>query len=65
MSIQQLQTEAAKLSEHERRALISYLVSLGRQRDPVYWDRLAEKIADNNPEHWVTAKQLDGTLGLE
>lgn len=65
MSIAQLKTEAAALSDTERRELIGYLLSLGRQRAPGYYDHLAAKIEDRDPAHWVREEDLDQALDLD
>jgi hypothetical protein len=65
MSILQFKTEAAALSDAERRELIGYLLSLGRARAADYYDRLAAKIGDHDPAHWVAEENLDQALGLD
>jgi hypothetical protein len=65
MSILQLKTEAAALSDPERRELIGYLLALGRERAPGYYDRLAVRIEDQDPTHWVAEESLDQALGLD
>jgi hypothetical protein len=65
MSIQQLKQAASELSEAERRELIGYLVALGRERSAEYWDRLAAKVADGDPAHWVQGEDLDRVLHLD
>ena len=65
MSIQQLKSEAAGLPDAERRELIGYLIAKGRERAPGYWERLAVKVEDHDPAHWVPEADLDRTLGLE
>ena len=65
MSIQQLKSEADTLSDAERRELIGYLVTRGRQRADSYWDALAAKIGDRDPTHWVREEELDRALGLD
>jgi hypothetical protein len=65
VGIQQLKTEASALSDSDRRELIGYLLALGRQRTADYWDRLATKIEDHNPAHWVAEESLDQALGLD
>ena len=64
MSIQQIKTEAANLSEEQRRELIGYLVSLSRKNDSAYWDRIEGKIADKDTAHWVGENDLDAALRL-
>ena len=65
MSIEQLKTEATALSDKERKELIGYLLALGRKRTPEYWDRIAAKIEDRDPSHWVAEDSLDQALGLD
>ena len=65
MSIQQLKSAAVVLSADERRELIGYLVTLGRERAAGYWDALAAKIEDRDPAHWVREEELARALGLD
>ena len=65
MSLQQLKTEASVLSDLERRELIGHLVALGREREAGYWEKLAAKLEDQDPAHWVREEQLDRALGLD
>jgi hypothetical protein len=65
ISIQQLKAAAAELSDAERRELISYLVSLGREKTSEYWDRLTTKIADRDTAHWVHQDDLHRVLRLD
>ncbi len=64
MSFQQLKTEAANLSDHERRELIGHLLEVGKQRIAAYWDNIEAKIADKNSAHWVETENLDAALRL-
>ncbi len=59
MSIEQLKAEATALPDQERKELIGYLLALGRKRTPDYWDRIAAKIGDNDPAHWMAEESLD------
>jgi len=65
MSIPELRAEAAALSDQDRRELIGYLLSIGRQRSSDYWDRMAAKIEDRSPGSWVAEEDLDKALGLD
>jgi hypothetical protein len=65
MSILQLKAEAATLTDSDRRELIGYLLSLGRQRAADYYDRLAARIEDRDLAHWVAEDSLDQALGLD
>ncbi|MEI7823158.1 MAG: hypothetical protein WCK55_19785 [Verrucomicrobiota bacterium] len=64
MSLQQIKSEAASLPEEQRRELIGYLLSLKRQTDSAYWDRIESQIANNEPSHWVGEADLDTALRL-
>ncbi|HEY3900070.1 MAG TPA: hypothetical protein VGM54_15790 [Chthoniobacter sp.] len=64
MGIQQLKAEAAALPDSERRELIAYLLALGGKRTAGYWDRIATKVEDRDPSHWVSEENLDQALGL-
>ena len=44
--------------------MIGYLLSLKRQTDGAYWDKIEGKIADNDPSHWVGEAELDAALRL-
>ena len=65
MSIQQLKAEAAGLPDAERRELVGYLIAKGREHAPAYWERLAAKVEDRDPAHWVPEADLDRALGLD
>ncbi len=64
MSIDQFKTEAAKLPAEERRELIAYLVSLARQNDGAFWEKIEGKIADRDTSRWVGEAELDAALRL-
>ena len=65
MSLQQLKAEATALNVQDRRELIGYLVSLGRERGPEYWDRMSAKIENRDAGCWVAEDSLDRALGLD
>ena len=58
MSFEQLKQEAATLTRQQRRELIGHLLALGRKDEAVFKRQMAEKIDDNNPDHWVTLEEL-------
>ena len=58
MSFDQIKAEAATLTREQRRELIGHLLALGRKDDAAFKRKLAEKIDDNNPNHWVTLDEL-------
>ena len=64
VSIDTLKSELAGLSSRQRRQVMAFLVSLEDSRDNAYRRKLAKKIDDENPAHWVEDKDLDAKLGL-
>ncbi len=59
MSLAQIQDQAACLGKEERRKLIAFLVSLQTEDDEEFKTRLARKIDDNDPSHWVELDELE------
>ncbi len=54
MSLTQLKNEAADLPSKEQRELIAYLIALQTARDEEFKTKLAGKIENSDPAHWVT-----------
>jgi hypothetical protein len=65
MSFEQIKAESATLTTEQRRELIGHLLSLGRKLQPDFRSKMAEKIDDNDPAHWVAEEDLDRALGLD
>jgi hypothetical protein len=65
MSFEQIKAESAGLTREQRRELIGHLLALGRQGDPDFRRKIAAKIDDNDPNHWVAEEDLDHALGLD
>ena len=65
MSVQQLAQQAGDLTPAERRELIGLLLRQGREQSDTYWDRIAEKIQDTDPSHWVAEEDLDRALNID
>lgn len=53
MSLTQLKDEAAHLPVQEQRELIAFLVARQTAQDQGFKDRLAAKIDDHDPAHWM------------
>ena len=53
MSFAQLKNEVAQLASTEQRELIAFLVSLQTRKDEKFKQKLAAKIDDRDPAHWV------------
>lgn len=47
----------------EQRELIAFLVARQTERDQEFRDKLAAKIDDNNPAHWVTLEEVRKRYG--
>lgn len=58
MSLTQLKDAAARLPSKEQRELIAYLVSLRTAKDEQFRTKLAAKIDDTDPDHWVELDDL-------
>jgi hypothetical protein len=65
MSFEQIKAESATLTPEQRRQLIGHLLALGRKDDGDFRRKLAAKIDDNDPAHWVAEDNLDRALGLD
>ena len=63
MSFEQIKADSAALTREQRRELIGHLLALGRKDDD-FRRKLAAKIDDNDPSHWITEDDLDRALGL-
>lgn len=59
-----LKSELAGLSSQQRRQVMAFLVGLEDSHDNAYRRKLAKKIDNKNPSHWVEGKNLDAKLGL-
>jgi hypothetical protein len=64
MSLEALQNEVATWPEPQIQKLQAYLVSLRRQRSKEAMQRLAEKIDDKDPSHWISLEEMEKHLSL-
>jgi hypothetical protein len=62
MSLAELKQEAEQLTPEERRHLTAHLVALDRKSDPSFKQRLADKIDDKTPGHWVVLEDAEKRL---
>ena len=53
MSLTQMKDEAAHLPLKEQRELIAFLVALQTEKDQEFKEKLATKIDDRDPVHWM------------
>jgi hypothetical protein len=59
MTLESLKDEVAQLSPADQRHLAAYLVALQRSKDQEFKRKLAQKIDDKNPGHWVDLDELE------
>ena len=53
MSLTQMKDEAAHLPLKEQRELIAFLVALQTEKDQEFKEKLATKIDERDPAHWM------------
>ncbi len=58
MSFTQLKNEVAQLPSKEQRELIAFLVALQTTKDEKFKEKLAAKIDDRDPAHWIDLKDV-------
>jgi hypothetical protein len=64
MSVEELKHELANLDAGDRRNIMAYLISIEDQNDPEYLEKMACKIEDKNPAHWITLEELEKKFSL-
>lgn len=58
MSLDQLKDQVTHLAPQEQRELVAYIVALQTERDDGFKKRLAQKIDDSDPAHWIELDDL-------
>jgi hypothetical protein len=64
MSIEAIKQELAGLDAAGRQQIIAYLVSINQRENPEYRAKMARKIDDNDPSHWLTLEEFEKRLSL-
>ena len=65
MSFEAIEQEIVKWDDASLRKLHALVVALRvRSDDPAFAEKMARKIDDRNPEHWVTLEDFGQRLGL-
>lgn len=64
MSIEAIKSELRALPAEERRKLMAFMVVLEDEGRADYAAKLAQRIDDPSPDHWLTAEQCERELGL-
>jgi hypothetical protein len=65
MSVEQIKKSLAALSPTEQSEVSAFLFHLRHATDPEYQERVASRLSDRDPSHWLTPeafeRQLDQT----
>ncbi len=64
MTLQAIKDEIGTLPQRQRRELVTYLVSLEDKARRARAKRMAEKINDNDPSHWLALEDVEERLGI-
>jgi hypothetical protein len=64
VSIDAIKQELAGLDAEGRQQIIAFLVSINQRENPEYRAKMARKIDDNDPSHWLTLEEFDQKLSL-
>ena len=63
MSLTELKHQAASLPAKQRRELVAYLVALQTDKDEDFKKKLAAKIDDRDPAHWMELNEVQKRYG--
>ena len=63
MSVQELKTELAALSENERAEVSAFLFHLRHASDWDYQATIQRRMDDKGPSHWLPLDELERRLG--
>ena len=64
MSIEAIKQELAELDDDKRHHIMAFLIAIEDRKDPEYGAKMARKIDDNDPSHWVTLEEFDRRLSF-
>lgn len=64
MSFDTLKLEVESMPAAARRKLMAFMVALEDQGRAGYAAKLAQKIDDSSPDHWLTPEECERKLGL-
>jgi hypothetical protein len=64
VSIEAIKSELRALPVEERRKLMAFMVVLEDEARADYAAKLAQRIDDRSPGHWLTPEQCERELGL-
>jgi hypothetical protein len=64
MSVEELERELSSLDDAKRHRVMAYLVAIEDRKHAEYMAKLARKIDDKDPSHWITLEELEKRLGL-
>ena len=64
MSIEAIKSELKALPAEDRRKLMAFMVVLEDQEQSGYAAKLAQRIDDKTPGHWLSPEECERELGL-
>jgi hypothetical protein len=59
MSIDAIKQELAGMDDEKRHHIMAFLIAIEDRKDPEYAAKMARKIDDNDPSHWVTLEEFE------
>ena len=65
MTWAQIKNEIAGMSPEQQDELAAFLSQLRRQRDPQHARRMADRVADPDPKHWVKLDDFVATVDAD
>jgi hypothetical protein len=64
MSIDAIKQELAGLDDDKRHQIMAFLIAIEDRKDLEYQAKMARKIDDNDPSHWVTLEEFEKRFSL-
>jgi len=65
MSVEQIKNSIASLSSSEQNEVSAFLFHLRHAADPDYQERVASRLSDTDPDHWLTPENFERRLDLK
>ena len=62
MSVEQIKSTLAALSPAEQGEVSAFLFHLRHASDPEYQERVASRLSDADPSHWMTPEDFERQL---
>ena len=62
MSVEQIKSSLTRLSPTEQSEVSAFLFHLRHAADPEYQERVAARLSDKDPSHWLTPEEFERQL---